>query len=417
MHKDKRLRLYYYLFDWANSPYSTIIITFIFSSYFVNAIAENQVVGTSLWGWTIALSGILISIIAPYFGLLADNKNKFAKQTIFIATFIISLCSILLWFSKPTSDFLIFTLFVIFISNTLFELSQVFYNSQLLYFKKDMPIGHFSGKAWAIGYLGGIFCLLLILFLFVLPEENFLQLKKDKFEHIRICGPIVGIWYFFFSLPFLFKYQNKRILIKPLKKSNSLLSSIKVLKNFITSPSNKNKVRFFIARMLYTDGLITLFSFGGIYASGIFGFSLIEIIYFGISLNITAALGSYIFGRIEDKLGIKKIIILSLLSLITICILILITDNKYIFWALGISLGLFIGSVQSSSRTALIKLAKGEKLNGLFGIYAVSGKVTNFLGPFFVASFTAIFESQRAGMTPIIFFLILGLFLLHRTKL
>ena len=166
MNTDKRLRFYYYLFDWANSPFSTIIITFIFSSYFVNAIAENKVVGTSLWGWTIALSGILISVIAPSFGLLADNKNKFAKKVIIMATFIISLLSILLWFSKPHSDFLIFTLFIIFISNTLFELSQVFYNSQLLYFKKDMPIGHFSGKAWAIGYLGGIFCLLLILFFF-----------------------------------------------------------------------------------------------------------------------------------------------------------------------------------------------------------------------------------------------------------
>ena len=108
---------------------------------------------------------------------------------------------------------------------------------------------------------------------------------------------------------------------------------------------------------------------------------------------------------------------MSLLFLSIICIFILITKNKYIFWVLGVSLGLFIGSVQSSSRTALINLAKGENLNGLFGIYAVSGKVTNFLGPFFVASFTTIFESQKAGMTPIIFFLILGMFLLSRTKL
>ena len=416
MNTDKRLRLYYYLFDWANSPFSTIIITFIFSSYFVNAIAENKVVGTSLWGWTIALSGILISVIAPYFGLLADNKNKFAKQVIIIATFIISLLSILLWFSKPHSDFLIFTLFIIFISNTLFELSQVFYNSQLVYFKKDMPIGHFSGKAWAIGYLGGIFCLLLILFLFVLPEENFLHLQKDKFEHIRVCGPIVGVWYLFFSLPFLLEYQNQNLHYKTMQNSKSLSVTFKLLKKFLVSSENKNKIKFFIARMLYTDGLITLFSFGGIYASGTFGFSFTEIIYFGISLNITAALGAYFFGIIEDRIGIKKIIILSLLSLSIICILILITNNKYIFWVLGVSLGFFIGSVQSSSRTALINLAKGENLNGLFGIYAVSGKVTNFLGPFLVASFTAIFESQKAGMTPIIFFLILGLLLLSRTK-
>lgn len=409
MNKDKRLRLYYYLFDWANSPFSTIIITFIFSSYFVNTIAINKIVGTSLWGWTIALSGIFISILAPLFGLIAEFKNKFAKQAIFISTFTVSILSALLWFSKPTADFLVFTLLIVFISNTLFELSQVFYNSQLLYFKKDMPIGRFSGKAWALGYLGGIFCLLLILLLFVLPEENFLQLKKSEFEHIRICGPIVAIWYFFFSLPFLLKYQNAKVLNAKIKKNNFIRIAFKTLRN-------RNKLKFLLARMLYTDGLITLFSFGGVYASGTFGFSFIEIIYFGIALNITAALGSYFFGGLEDKIGTKKIIIFSLISLSVICVLILIIQNKSIFWFLGVSLGLFIGSVQSSSRTALIKLSAGKNLNSLFGLYAVSGKVTSFLGPFCVASFTAIFESQRAGMSPIIIFLILGALLLYRTK-
>ena len=305
------------------------------------------------------------------------------------------------------TNFLVFTILIIFVSNTLFELSQIFYNSQLPYFKNNIKIGQFSGKAWAIGYLGGIFCLLIILFLFVLPEENFFNLDKNNFEHMRICGPIVGIWYLFFSVPFLYKYKKAEINYTQNNKISTLI--METLKN-------KNTLNFLFARMLYTDGLITLFSFGGIYASGTFNFSFNEIIYFGIALNITAAFGAYFFGFLEDKLGIKKVIIISLLCLIIVSILILLIESKLYFWFLGISLGLFIGSIQSSSRTALIKLSKEANLNRMFGFYALSGKATNFLGPLLVASFTTFFESQRAGMSSILIFLILGLLFVLRTR-
>ena len=180
---------------------------------------------------------------------------------------------------------------------------------------------------------------------------------------------------------------------------------------------DKNKIKFFIARMLYTDGLITLFSFGGIYATGVFNFSFNDIIIFGIAINITAALGAYIFGFIEDKIGIKKVILISLIFLISICLIILIVNNKIYFWVLGTMIGLFIGSIQSSSRTALINLSSSKNINSSFGVYAMSGKVTNFLGPLLVATFTAIFQSQKAGMATIVIFLFLGLLLFSKVKI
>jgi len=169
--------------------------------------------------------------------------------------------------------------------------------------------------------------------------------------------------------------------------------------------------------MLYTDGLITLFSFGGIYATGTFGFSFNDIILFGIFINIAAAIGAYMFGFLEDRIGAKKVIIVSLILLILVCLIILIIKHKLYFWILGTMLGLFIGSIQSSSRTALISLSGKQNINSLFGIYAMSGKITNFLGPLLVASFTAVFESQKAGMASILIFLCLGLFLFNKVKL
>ena len=410
MKKDKKKRLFYYLFDWANSPYSTVIITFIFSSYFVNVIAENKIQGTSYWGLTIALSGISIALLSPIFGLLADANKRLSKIIIIFSTLIVCAGSFLLWFSMPNNNFLFYTLAIIFLTNTFFEFSQVFYNSKLLDFKSKISLGKFSGIAWGSGYLGGILCLLLILFFLVLPENNLLGLNKDDYEHIRFCGIVVCFWYFFFSIPFLINYDNKNI-------SKKKVSFTKLFKLLLNTFKEKNKLKFLVARMFYTDGLITLFSFGGIYASGVFNFSFYEIIYFGIALNISAAIGSLILGYLEDIIGIKKTLTFSLIWLISIAFLILVIENKILFWMLGISLGFFIGSIQSSSRTALVTISNQKNLNQMFGLYAVSGKITNFLGPVLVAFFTSYFESQRAGMASILFFLIIGLLILRRTKI
>ena len=394
----------------ANSPYSTIIITFIFSSYFVNVIAENKVQGTSLWGWTIALSGIFIALLSPIFGILADANKKLSKTIILLSTIIVCSGSFLLWFAIPSVNFIIYTLIIIFLTNTFFEFSQVFYNSRLLDFKSNLSLGKFSGIAWGTGYLGGIICLLIVLTFLILPEHNLLGLNKDKYEHIRFCGVIVCFWYLIFSLPFLVHYEHKKV-------DKKKLSFSKLLKLLLKTIKEKDKFNFLLARMFYTDGLITLFSFGGIYASGVFNFTFYEIIYFGIALNISAALGSFLLGYLEDIVGIKKILTISLIGLIFLAFLILVIDNKLLFWILGISLGFFIGSIQSSSRTALITVSSEKDLNQMFGLYAVSGKVTNFLGPMLVASFTLYFESQRAGMASILIFLIVGLILLRKTKI
>ena len=154
----------------------------------------------------------------------------------------------------------------------------------------------------------------------------------------------------------------------------------------------------------------------GIYATGTFNFSFNDIIIFGIAINLSAALGAYLFGLLEDIIGIKKVISISLISLILICFIILIIKSIVCFWILGTMIGLFIGSIQSSSRTALIRLSNPENINSLFGVYAMSGKVTNFLGPLLVATFTEAFESQRAGMATILIFLLFGLFLFNKVK-
>ena len=410
MTENKKRNLYYCLFDWANSPFSTIVITFVFSSYFTNTIAQNKIIGTSLWGWSIALSGIVIALLCPYLGYMADKNKSLSRKFLILSTLTVVICSFSLWFAEENINIFLF-LGIIIIANIFFEIGQTFYNSQLINFRGRKKYGEFSGKAWAFGYLGGIFCLIIILILFLIPDFSIFKLDQEDYENIRICGPLVGLWFLIFSFPFLLNCKND----KSSSNRSYLFSSF--LKNLKILSKDRNKLTFLISRMLYTDGLITLFSFGGIYATGTFDFNFNEIIIFGVVINITAALGAYVFGFLEDKIGIKKVIIISLTFLILLCLLILFVKSKVYFWIFGSALGLFIGSIQSSSRTALIGLSNSNNINSLFGVYATSGKITNFLGPFLVATFTSIFSSQKAGMATILIFLILGLLLFSKVKL
>ncbi len=407
----KNKKLIYCLYDWAGSPFSTVVITFIFAEYFIKSVSGDIISGTTLWGWMISISTLLVAFLGPFLGILADHKN-YNQILLIITTIIVSLCSALLWLITPDIDKTLLALVLIGLANFSFELNMIFYNSRLNSFARSENIGSLSGKAWASGYAGGIFCLVFILFFLILPKNPILNISSENFENIRICGPIVGFWFLVFGFPFLFlknKITNNN--------SFSIHKSIKKLRLVFSELFQDSDLgRFLISRMFYTDGLNTLFAFGGIYAAGTFNMDFKEIIVFGIAINFTAAFGAFILSFIEDYYGPKKIILISLLFLIILSFLLIIVQSNIWFWVLGLSLGFFIGPIQSSSRSAMIKMSKPEEINKMFGLYALSGKSTAFLGPLLVGSITGIFNSQRIGMATILIFLLIGFVLLLFTK-
>jgi len=177
--------------------------------------------------------------------------------------------------------------------------------------------------------------------------------------------------------------------------------------------SHANGFRFLVARMIYIDGVNTMFAFGGIYAAGTFGMELADIIMFGIALNVTAGTGAVVFGSIDDKLGSKRTLTISLVALILSSIAVLVAQTTTQFWIAGLIMSTFFGPVQAASRTFMARLAPAELRGEMFGLYAVSGKITSFAGPFVVGAVTALASSQRIGMATILIFLIAGLALLQ----
>ena len=167
--------------------------------------------------------------------------------------------------------------------------------------------------------------------------------------------------------------------------------------------------RFLLARMLYIDGLNTLFAFGGLYAAGTFGMDLAEVLYFAVALNVAAGIGAFGFGWIDDWLGSKRTLIMSLVALIIVGALILIVEDKVWFWILGLGIGIFMGPTQAASRSMMARLAPVERQTEMFGLFALSGKATAFLGPWLVALLTMSSGSQRIGMSVVLVFFAAGL--------
>ena len=399
----------YCLYDWANSPFATVVITFIFSAYFERAIVGNAEEASILWGWSISFSAFIVACLAPFIGRHID-KNLSHKFWLILFTALSSLGAALFWFAYPVPQSIIFVCILVIISNVAFELGGVVYNSLLPVFSKNKKIGSLSGKAWAAGYAGGILCLLIILFGFVQNENPLFGIGKDQAANIRIAGPIVAIWFLIFAIPLLIKVKKHTTIILYKKGSlfKEVLSSIKELFR------NSNQGRFLLSRMIYTDGLNTLFAFGGLYAAGTFKMSFVEIIIFGILINITAGIGAFFFSYLDDRIGPKFIIKISLIFLIIFGSAILIIEDKKLFLLFGSILGFFIGSVQSSSRSLMSRYICNGNNTEIFGLYAVSGKFTAFLGPAVLAITVSISDSQRVGMGSIIIFLLIGLILLQR---
>ncbi len=407
---DRRAVTSWCLFDWANSPTPTIIVTFVFSAYFAKGIVSNEVEGTVLWSQAIALAGIMVAVAGPLLGAVADQTGR---RKPWIAAF--SLGSILataaLWFAAPEREFITLALAAVAISTICFEVVTIFYNATLAEMGPPERLGRIGGWGWGAGYIGAIFCLVLCLFVLIQNPNPPFGLDPAKAEPVRATVLVVAFWWILFGWPFFaFVPDRPAIRTRPLDAVPSGVAKLwQTLKNL---KRDRDTALFLIARMFYVDGLATLFQFGGLYAAGTFGMSFAEIIQFGIAMNVTAGIGAFAFAWLEDRAGAKPTIMLSLIGLIGFGTLVLVVSEAKWFWVFGLSLSLFIGPVQSASRGLMARLSPPEARAEMFGLYALSGKSTSFLGPLLFGITTAQFESQRAGMATILVFWIVGMALL-----
>ena len=406
----RRLVFAWCLYDWGNSAFPAVVLSFIFAPYFSQAIAPNETAGTSLWGWAMTASALAIAVVAPVVGAICD---KGGHQRLWLAGF--SLVAVLatagLWFAAPAVEFVVLALVLAALANFAFETAYVFYNGILPRLVPPDRLGRVSGWGWGVGYLGGLACMAIALAVFVRPETPPFGLDAETAEQYRATVLLAAAWFAVFAIPLLLIAPDT-----PGARSgqrDAVRAGLREVGQTLRTLGRHRTVAWYLlAHMVYIDGLNTLFVFGGIYAAGTFGMALFEVLAFGLAMNLAAGLGSGAFAWLDDKIGSKTVLIISLTALILLGTGLLLVESKTGFWVLGLMLGSFFGPVQSASRSMMARLSPPDLTAQMFGLYALSGKATAFLGPALVAWVTLLSGSQRIGMSMIVVLMAAGLILL-----
>jgi UMF1 family MFS transporter len=393
-------------YDWANSAFPTVVSTFVIAAYFAQGVAATPAEGQAMWGWMQTLAGIAIALVSPVLGAVADAGGR-RRLMLLACTVFTALFTGLIWFAHPRAEDALWALTCVGLATVGFELGTVFYNSMLPQVAPPERLGRVSGLAWGLGYAGGLACLGLCLVLLVQPNPALFGLDRGEAEHLRATALLCAAWTLVFGWPVLVALPDPKgprpgwaqAARRGLAEIGGVLRGL---------PRRPAMARFLLARLFYTDGLNTLFAFGAIYAAGVFGMPFEEILLFGIALNVTAGLGAAGFGLVEDRLGARQTILVALAAIIAIGLGLVLVEDKAVFWALALALGIFMGPAQSASRSLMAALAPPAEVSAHFGLFALSGRITGFLGPAALALVTAATGSQRAGMATVLVFLALG---------
>jgi UMF1 family MFS transporter len=396
-------------YDWANSAFATLIQTFVFAAYFTRQVAENPALGTAQWGNTIAGAGLLVALGGPVMGAIADQSGH-RKPWLAAFTLLAVTATALLWLVRPAPEYQLLALILVAIGTVGTESANIFYNAMLPALAPLQRVGRWSGWGWGFGYAGGLCCLLLALFGFV-RDDAWLPLPRGDATPVRATFLLAAGWLLVFSLPIMVLTPDATAQSRPPKRAirdglRQLTVSLRHIRQYA------NIVRFLIARMVFIDGLATLFAFGGVYAAGTFAMSEQQVLLLGILLNVTAGIGAAFFAWIDDRLGAKRTILLSLAGLTVSGSLVLLVQSSSAFWACSALLGVFVGPAQAAGRSYLSRAAPKTLRTELFGLFALSGKATAFVGPFLVGWVTYLAGSQRVGMGTVVVLFLLGFILM-----
>ena len=445
----KRKRIWgWYFFDWASQPYNTLLLTFIFGPYFTgtvtaNLIAEGMADGAAraqaqaYWGWGLAAAGICIAVLAPILGAIADNSGR-KMPWIWLFSLMYFVGSGALWWTEPQGFSIIWALFFFGIGLIGMEFATIFTNSYLPDLDDDpAELGRISGSGWGFGYVGGVLALAMMIALFqatpsgrtLVGLEPLFGLDTATKADTRIVGPLAAIWFAVFMIPFfLYTRDTLQVGATRLSVSKSISDLMTTLRSL---PKHPSFMAYLGSSMFYRDALNGMYTFGGIYALGVLGWSITQVGIFGIIAAIAGAVACWISGRMDRHFGPMPVIIFCVVTLACVALLIvMITPTSILgipiaegsampditFFIAGAMIGAAGGALQASSRNMLTRQANPERITEGFGLYALSGKATSFLAPALIAFTSQVTGSQRLGVSPVVGLFIIGLVLLIWVK-
>lgn len=387
------------LFDFANTSYSIIIVTFLYAVYFKQTVSEGKPIGDLYWSLGTSIAMLITAIISPVLGAIADYSAGKKRFLLFFTLQCIIATALLIFVEKGN---VLSGLILFIIANVGFEAGLVFYDAFLPEITIPKNYGRVSGYGFGMGYLGSLVCLALI--------YPFIQSGQ-----IKITFLIAAVFFMIFSLPLFLKLHDTRKIVEVPKSYlrigfNRVFWTLKHIKNY------KNLSLFLLSYFFYIEGVNTVIFFSGNYASTTLHFSNLELLIFFITVQTTAILGSVILGIVADSIGQKKTIMISLIVWLLTILLAYFTQQKQMFYVVGLLAGIAMGSSQSTSRSLMSKLTPDEKKTELFGFYSFFGKSSAILGPLVFGYISYVTGNQRYAISSIAFFFFVGLIILFKVK-
>ena len=426
----------WFFFDWASQPYNTLLITFIFAPY-MNELIGDGARAQTIWAFGIAAGGVIIALGAPVLGAMADHSGA-RLRWIWGFSVMYVLGAFGIWWAVPGDVNLIMILGFFVLGMIGMEFATIFTNSMLPDLGAPQAIGRISGYGWAFGYLGGLVALVIMLLFFAEGADTgrtliglapAFGLDADAREGTRFVGPLTGLWFIVFMVPFFLWVRDP----KPMRAGAGAVrrALAEVIGTVRALPRTPSMFSYLGASMFYRDALNGMYFFGGIYASGVLGWSVVDVGVFGILALISGAGFAVIGGHADDRFGPKAVIMTAILTLLFVAIAIALVSRTsvfgmpvpegsalpdIVFYGCGILIGAAGGVLQAASRSMMVRQAPDGQMVQAFGLYGLAGKATAFIAPFLIGVVTAATGSQQIGVTPLIGLFALGAVLLLLVK-
>jgi len=387
------------MFDFANSSFTTVIVTVIFSAYFVSHVVGDKVLGVKYWGWGLAISNMIVVISGPVIGAIADFSGS-KKRFLFFSYLLCVIFTSLLYFAGEGD--ILYALIIFIIANSGFAAGENFCSSFLPEIASPDEMGRISGYGWAVGYIGGLISLMLCLLLFNVWGAGEIQIRSSFI--------ITALFFLFSALP-TFLLLKERSIKQSLPKGKAYLStgigrikeSLEHIREF------EELIKFLLVFLVYSCGIYTVIAFSAIYVESVLHFSKTESLVFFIVVQISSSLGAFMFGFIEDRVGTKETISISLALWLLVIAGAYLTTSRSIFWVAGNIAGLAIGSSQSSSRAMVALFTPKSKSAEFFGLWGLSSKVAAIIGIFSYSMITSLSGSMKNALLSTALFFLTGL--------
>lgn len=427
----------WYFFDWASQPYNTLLLTFIFAPY-INDLLGDGSAAQAFWGYGIGAAGLLIAIASPLLGSIADKAGG-RMRFIWLFSLMYVLGAAGLWYAAPGSFNLTFIMLSFCIGLIGMEFATTFTNAMMPDLCSPEELGRMSGTGWAFGYLGGMVALILMLTLLAENKEGvtligiapILGLDPETREGTRSVGPLTALWFAAFMIPFFLwvREPKKAGAMSIGQAARAAWPDLKA--SLARLPAQRSLSAYLLSSMFYRDALNGIYVFGGLYAAGVLGWTVIDVGIFGILGTITGALFAWLGGKADSRFGPKPVIALTVIVLTLVTIGIVFVSREAVFgvavgpdsrlpdaafYVLGGLIGAAGGAMQSASRTMMVRQADPARMTEAFGLYALTGKATSFLAPLSIGIVTDITGSQQQGILPVIVLFVIGLILLLWVK-